>query len=185
MPATWGRACRERARPAALVCSGAFFEKAGIFTAHLTNASDRESQQGPPLRSARTSATALVFFASLFASTCRPISFCRSDGKDCASAEARAHPDQGDAGEGGAAGADGQAPWIPEIDCEFPLANCDESTLTGCETDLLESPVHCGGCETPAPASAEMAAASRSRRSRPAWSRRRQVSPWRPNMCTS
>jgi len=85
-----------------------------------------------------------TLFAALIASSCRPISFCRSDGKDCAAAEARAHP----AGEGGEAGQAGGAS-NPTIDCEFPLANCDESTLTGCEANVLQSPRHCGGCGKP------------------------------------
>ena len=48
------------------------------------------------------------------------------------------------AGEDGAAGAGGQ----PEMTtgCPAPLADCDESTLTSCETNLDSDLHHCGAC---------------------------------------
>jgi hypothetical protein len=44
-------------------------------------------------------------------------------------------------GEGGAAG-EGAVEFV----CAAPTADCDESTLTGCETNLLSAVEHCGAC---------------------------------------
>jgi hypothetical protein len=90
---------------------------------------------------AMPNATSLSLLAFIGLAACRPITFCESDGVDCAMAEARARPDASMAEAGAGAGGD-----AGETECQFPLANCDESTLTGCETDLVTSTAHCGRC---------------------------------------
>ena len=50
----------------------------------------------------------------------------------------------GMAGAPGEAGAGGQPPT--EANCQAPLADCDESTLTSCETNLDIDLHHCGAC---------------------------------------
>jgi hypothetical protein len=53
-------------------------------------------------------------------------------------------------GPGGARGAvagDGGEAGIAPLVCEETRGDCDGSTLNGCETNLLESVYHCGGCE--------------------------------------
>jgi hypothetical protein len=60
-------------------------------------------------------------------------------------------------GEGGAAGdassgaagasSAGEAGQPARLECEADLADCDESRLTGCETDLTWSVRHCGACD--------------------------------------
>jgi hypothetical protein len=65
------------------------------------------------------------------------------------SAVAHAGGEAGAAGDssGGAAGARaGEAAQPARLECEGDLADCDESRLTGCETDLTWSVRHCGAC---------------------------------------
>jgi hypothetical protein len=45
----------------------------------------------------------------------------------------------------GGAGAGGEPD--PSSDCTATRANCDRSTLNGCETDLQSHPRHCGACD--------------------------------------
>jgi len=55
----------------------------------------------------------------------------------------------GNSSEGGAAAASaGEAGQPARLECEGDLADCDESRLTGCETDLTWSVRHCGACGT-------------------------------------
>lgn len=68
------------------------------------------------------------------------------------SAAGMPEPDTGGAGAGGAgAGAPndeaaGAAGHAPGNDCAPPFADCDESSLTHCETDLSRHLRHCGKC---------------------------------------
>lgn len=47
------------------------------------------------------------------------------------------------------AGAAGQAGEASELECPKPHANCDATSLNGCETNLSLDPNHCGACNTP------------------------------------
>lgn len=74
----------------------------------------------------------------------------RSMGSDSAGAGAAGPPAGHTAGGGDGDGSDGgragQAGEASVTDCEPPHADCDESTLTGCETNLLTDVAHCGAC---------------------------------------
>jgi hypothetical protein len=88
-------------------------------------------------------------FHACYDAECEPLALAGTDGDDPlgggkgAAGHGGAHvlPSGGvpPTDEGGAAGA-------AESTCVAPLADCDESTLTGCEANLLTDTGHCGAC---------------------------------------
>ena len=52
-------------------------------------------------------------------------------------------------GEGGEGGQGGQGGQAEALVCRSPLDDCDHGPLNGCETDVSNSPNHCGACDEP------------------------------------
>ncbi len=106
---------------------------------------------------AGTFATALALLP--WASSCRSLSLC-GEPNGCARSSATGGAAGGPGGEGSGAGQGGDDQGASRggaageegatgSTCLLPLADCDNSTLTGCETDVRWNASHCGACGQP------------------------------------
>lgn len=80
---------------------------------------------------------ALLLVATAFG--CRRFDVCGTAARPCEPGA--------DAVRLGAAGAGGEGGEGARADCGATRASCDQSTLNGCEADLLSNPRHCGACD--------------------------------------